>query len=58
MIKTFFSQIYEKTVSGRVSGRKENKSLEETFINECRQSFHFTTEANNKCANYINVSVL
>lgn len=55
MIKTFFSQIYEKTVSGRVSGRKGNKSLEETFINECRQSFHFTTEANNKCANYINV---
>ena len=48
MIKTFSSQIYEKTVSGRVSERKGNKSLVGTFINECNQSFQFTAETNKK----------
>ena len=48
MIKTFSSQICEKTVSGRVSGRKGNKSLVENFVNECNQSFQVTAETNKK----------
>ena len=44
----------ERKCQGRVSGRKENTSLIETFINEYIQSFPFTVETNKKYANYSN----